>query len=65
MPDVYKRQGYDVVIGHGYEFGDPALEVAETYPATKFICTESDASSDNVASYVMACDCLLYTSRCV
>ena len=49
-----------MVIGHGYEFGDPALEVAETYPATKFICTESDASSDNVASYVMACEQTAY-----
>ena len=56
----YARAGYDVVIGHGYEFGDPALEVAETYPATKFICTESDASSDNVASYVMACEQTAY-----
>ena len=26
----YASAGYDVVIGHGYEFGDPALEVAET-----------------------------------
>ena len=51
----YASAGYDVVIGHGYEFGDPALEVAETYPDTKFICTEADASADNVASYVMAC----------
>ena len=50
----YASAGYDVVIGHGYEFGDPALEVAETYPDTKFICTEADASADNVASYVMA-----------
>lgn len=52
----YAGAGYDVVIGHGYEFGDPALEVAEIYPATKFICTEADASADNVASYVMACE---------
>ena len=52
----YASAGYDVVIGHGYEFGDPALEVAETYPDTKFICTEADASADNVASYVMACE---------
>ncbi len=56
----YASAGYDVVIGHGYEFGDPALEVAETYPATKYICTESDASSDNVASYVMACEQTAY-----
>lgn len=52
----YAGAGYDVVIGHGYEFGDPALEVAEIYPDTKFICTEADASADNVASYVMACE---------
>lgn len=56
----YVSAGYDVVIGHGYEFGDPALEVAETYPDTKFICTEADASADNVASYVMACEQTAY-----
>lgn len=56
----YASAGYDVVIGHGYEFGDPALEVAETYPDTKFICTEADASADNVASYVMACEQTTY-----
>lgn len=56
----YASAGYDVVIGHGYEFGDPALEVAETYPDTKFICTEADVSADNVASYVMACEQTAY-----
>lgn len=56
----YASAGYDVVIGHGYEFGDPALEVAETYPDTKFICTEANASADNVASYVMACEQTAY-----
>lgn len=56
----YAGAGYDVVIGHGYEFGDPALEVAETYPDTKFICTEADAAADNVASYVMACEQTAY-----
>ncbi len=56
----YAAAGYDVVIGHGFEFGDPALEVAETYPDVKFICTEADASADNVASYVMACEQTAY-----
>ncbi|MDD3214819.1 MAG: BMP family protein [Eubacteriales bacterium] len=56
----YAASGYDVVIGHGYEFGDPALEVAETYPNVTFICTEADASADNVASYVMACEQTAY-----
>lgn len=56
----YAGSGYGIVIGHGYEFGDPALEVAATYPDTKFICTEADAAADNVASYVMACEQTAY-----
>lgn len=56
----YAAAGFDVVIGHGFEFGDPALEVAETYPNVKFICTEADASAENVASYVMACEQTAY-----
>lgn len=52
----YAASGYDVVIGHGYEFGDPAIEVAESYPDTKFIVTEGEVSADNVASYVTKCE---------
>ena len=43
----YAASGYDVVIGHGYEFGDPAVDVAEQYPDTKFIVTEGEVSADN------------------
>jgi len=56
----YANGGYDVIIGHGFEFGDPALEVAKNFPKVKFICTEADASADNVASYVMACEQTAY-----
>ena len=52
----YAANGYDIVIGHGFQFGDPALEVGAQYPDTKFICVEADASADNVASYVMKCE---------
>jgi basic membrane protein A len=52
----YAANGFDVVIGHGYEFGDPAVEVAEQYPDTKFIVTEGEVSADNVASYVTKCE---------
>lgn len=52
----YAANGFDVVIGHGFQFGDPALEVGELYPDTKFICIEADASAENVASYVMKCE---------
>ena len=56
----FASDGYDIIIGHGYEFGDPALEVAELYPDVTFICTEADAAADNVASYVMACEQTAY-----
>lgn len=52
----YAANGYDVIIGHGFQFGDPALEVGELYPDVKFICIESEASAANVASYVMKCE---------
>ena len=51
----YAASGYDVVIGHGYEFGDPAVDVAEQYPDTKFIVTEGEVSADKVDSYVAKC----------
>ncbi|ADL04227.1 BMP family protein [Lacrimispora saccharolytica] len=52
----YAANGFDVVIGHGYEFGDPAVEVAGQYPDTKFIVTEGEVSAGNVASYVTKCE---------
>lgn len=52
----YAANGYDVVIGHGYEFGDPAIEVAEMYPDVKFIVTEGEVEAENVASYVTDCE---------
>ncbi len=52
----YAAQGYDLVIGHGFQFGDPAVRVAAQFPETKFMAIESNMSSENVASYVMACE---------
>jgi basic membrane protein A and related proteins len=44
------------VIGHGFQFGDPALKVGANFPDTKFICIESEVKADNVASYMMKCE---------
>ena len=52
----YAADGYDLVIGHGFQFGDPALEVGEQFPDTKFVCVEGDVTAENVASYVMKCE---------
>ena len=52
----YAANGYDIVFGHGFQFGDPALEVAPLYPDTYFICAESNAAADNVATYIVSCE---------
>lgn len=52
----YASSGYDIIIGHGYEFGDPAAEVGALYPDAKFIVIEGEVSADNVASYQLSCN---------
>jgi len=46
----FADQGYDVIIGHGFEFGDIALKVAPDYPDIKFIVNANHTvSAENVA----------------
>lgn len=52
----YAAQGYDLVIGHGFQFGEPAVRISSQFPNSKFMAIESNAYSDNAASYVMACE---------
>jgi basic membrane protein A and related proteins len=52
----YASQGYDLVIGHGFQYGDPALRVAKKFPKIKFMAIEASSSSANVASYVIGCE---------
>ncbi|MCQ2448184.1 MAG: BMP family protein [Oscillibacter sp.] len=56
---VYRQlavEGYDIIIGHGYQYGEPAVAVSEEFPDKYFFATESDCFSENGASYVMACE---------
>ena len=52
----YAARGYDLIIGHGFQFGDPAVRVAEKFPKLHFMATESNSQSPNMASYVMSCE---------
>lgn len=52
----YAAQGYNLVIGHGFQFGEPAVRISSQFPKTKFMAIESNVYSENVASYVMACE---------
>lgn len=50
----YAAQGYNLVIGLGFQFGDPALSVAEKYPDVNFIVFEGSVEADNVLSCQIA-----------
>ena len=49
---AYARDGFDVVIGHGFQFAEPVLEIHADYPDTWFIVnTAQVAAEPNVASF--------------
>ncbi|MEI7883866.1 MAG: BMP family protein [Clostridia bacterium] len=48
---TYATNGFNVIFGHGYEFGDAALKVAAEFPEVKFIVTSTNINNGtNVAS---------------
>jgi basic membrane protein A and related proteins len=49
---AYAREGYDVIIGHGFQFAEPVLEIHAEYPDTWFIVNTAQVSAaPNVASF--------------
>jgi len=46
----YAGEGYDLVIGHAYEFQDAALRVAPDFPRTTFVVIAGNRSAGNVSS---------------
>jgi basic membrane protein A len=52
----YAAQGYDLVIGHGFQYGDPAAKVSKRFPKARFMAIEAGSSTENMASYVIACE---------
>jgi len=48
----YAREGYDIIIGHGFQFGDPAKKIHKRFPKTWFIVnTAKVAEAPNLASF--------------
>lgn len=48
----YARAGYDVIIGHGFQFAEPATKVHKQFPNTWFIVnTAKVAAAPNLASF--------------
>src|SRR5688572_24620967 len=50
----YGAQGYDMVVGHGFEFQDAALRVAPEYPRTVYVTTSGNSTAANVAGLTFA-----------
>ena len=42
----YAQDGYDMIIGHGFEFGAPAAKVAKDFPNTKFVITSINLTQE-------------------
>jgi basic membrane protein A len=45
----YGSQGYQLVIGHGFEFQDAALRVGPDFPNTVYVTTSGNSTGKNVA----------------
>jgi basic membrane lipoprotein Med (substrate-binding protein (PBP1-ABC) superfamily) len=50
----YGAQGYSLVIGHGFEFQDPAERVGAEFPRTVYVATGGNRSAANFASLEFA-----------
>jgi len=46
----YAKSGYDLIISHGFEWGNPAVKVGKEYPEVKFVVFTGLVNSSNVAS---------------
>ena len=47
----YAQKGYNLIFGHGYEYNDPAIEVAKEFPNTVFISSSGGKTSANVGCF--------------
>jgi basic membrane lipoprotein Med (substrate-binding protein (PBP1-ABC) superfamily) len=52
----YGAQGYSLIIGHGFEFGDAALKVAPQFPKSIYMVTTRPIEAPNVAGVTFAFD---------
>lgn len=58
----YASQGYDLIIGHGFQFGEPAANVSKDFPDQYFMAIESNNSTENMSSFVTAQEQGVYLS---
>lgn len=47
----FAEEGYDLVFGHGFQFMEPIMELADQYPDTVFLTGTGYLTSDNAGYY--------------
>ena len=47
----FAAKGYNLIIGHSFEYGDAALKAAKDFPKANFAVTASSVKASNVASF--------------
>lgn len=47
----YAQDGYQLVIGHGFEYNEPALEIAKDFPETMFVSSSGAGTATNVGAF--------------
>jgi basic membrane protein A and related proteins len=48
---TYAQDGYNLIIGHGFEFNAPALEVAKDFPKVTFVTSSGAGTAVNVGAF--------------
>lgn len=47
----YAQDGYNLVIGHGFEYNDPEIEVAADFPKTVFVSSSGGKTATNAGAF--------------
>lgn len=47
----YAQKGYRLVFGHGFEYNEPAIEVAKDFPNTVFVSSSGGKTAPNVGAF--------------
>lgn len=48
---AFGQEGFNLVIGHGFEYNVPAVEISKDFPATSFVTSSGGGSSANSGSF--------------
>ncbi len=47
----YAQKDYDLVLGHGYEYNAPGVEMAKLFPSTVFVSSSGGATAANAGAF--------------